>query len=316
MIQSQSPGWLLSGASGLLGTALDRSLAAQGEATLRLVRSPAQASAQAVVWNPAADAPVAAPALLEGLRVAVHLAGANVGARRWSAAYRRELTESRVATTRALARLLAGLRHPPQVLVVASAVGIYGHRGDELLNEDAAPGSGFLAGLCRAWEAAADPARAAGIRVVHARLGVVLAAEGGALRKMLPAFRLGLGGQLGSGRQWMSWIALDDAVRALRFVAETSSIAGPVNLVAPQPVTNAEFTRLLARRLHRPAIFRVPSLALQLALGAMAQETLLASQRGNPAVLEQAGFQFRYKNADQALEAALRQNPACPPLGH
>jgi len=313
MAQSETRGWLLSGASGLLGTALQQTLAVQNETVVRLVRHASRemsaGGSASVMWNPAAENPVSDAGLLEGLRVAVHLSGANVGAHRWTEAYTRELISSRVDSTHALARVLAGLRTPPEVLVVASAVGIYGSRGDEVLTEASEPGAGFLAGLCQAWEAAAEPARAAGIRVVHARLGVILAHQGGALGKMLPAFRLGLGGPLGSGKQWMSWIALEDVVQALQFVAATPSLRGPVNCVAPEPLTNAEFTRLLAGLLHRPALFRAPASVLKLALGQMAEETLLASQRGNPAVLNNAGFRFRYKNAFQALESALRPVP-------
>jgi len=307
--QNQGRGWLLSGASGLLGTALAQALAAQGEPVVRLVRHATDGAGQTVAWDPAAEHPIQDTAPLEGLRVAVHLSGANVADRRWSDAYKHQMTASRVDSTLALSRALAGLRQPPQVLVVASAVGIYGNRGDELLSEASVPGTGFLAELCCAWEEAADPARDAGIRVVHARLGVILARQGGALAKMLPAFRLGLGGPLGNGQQWMSWIALDDAVRALQFVAADPTIRGAVNFVAPEPVTNAEFTRQLARKLYRPALFRAPAFALELALGQMAEEALLASQRGNPAVLENAGFQFRYKNADEALEWALANAP-------
>jgi uncharacterized protein (TIGR01777 family) len=307
--ENQGCSWLLSGASGLLGTALAQALAAQGETVVRLVRYATEGAGQTVAWDPAAEHPVADPSQLEGLRVAVHLSGANVAERRWSDAYKRKMTASRVESTLALSRTLAGLRQPPKVLVVASAVGIYGDRGDEQLTEASAPGTGFLAELCRAWEAAADPARAAGIRVVHARLGVILAHQGGALAKMLPAFRLGLGGPLGNGQQWMSWIALDDAIRALQFVAADPTVSGAVNFVAPEPVTNVEFTRQLARKLHRPALLRAPAFALKLALGQMAEETLLASQRGNPAVLTNAGFQFRYKNADEALEWAPGNAP-------
>jgi hypothetical protein len=309
MRRSNTDGWLLSGASGLLGAALRHSLAAQGETVVRLVRRPGNLMERAVVWDPSVESPLPDPAALEGLRVAVHLSGANVGARRWSPAYKHEMTASRVDSTRALCQMLATLHNPPELLVVASAVGIYGDRGDQILDETAAPGTGYLADLCRAWETAADPARAAGIRVVHARLGVILAAQGGALAKMLPPFRLGLGGPLGSGQQWMSWIALHDAVRGIQFVAATLAISGPVNFVAPEPVTNAEFTKMLARKLHRPACFRAPAFALKLALGQMAEQTLLASQRGIPAVLNHTGFQFQYKFADEALESALRNAP-------
>jgi uncharacterized protein (TIGR01777 family) len=189
-------------------------------------------------------------------------------------------------------------------MLVASAIGIYGNRGDELLDESSAPGSGFMAELCEQWEAAAQPARDAGIRVVHLRFGVVLG-PGGALTRVTPIFRLGLGGPLGSGRQWMSWISLSDAVAAILFALDTPTLTGPVNLTAPNPVTNAEFTRALARRLHRPAIFPVPAFALRIALGQMADEALLASARVLPARLTQAGFQFQHPTVEDALAAAL-----------
>lgn len=305
-------GWLLSGGSGLLGTALARSLAAAGTGYIRLIRG-LDARPDELSWRPGAAAsgsnPVSEPARLEGLRAAVHLSGANIGGRRWTASYRRELIASRVETTAALSRALAGLRQPPHVLVVASAVGMYGSRGDELLAEDASAGTGFLAGLCQQWEAAAEPARAAGIRVVHARLGVILAPEGGALARMLPPFRLGLGGRLGDGRQWMSWVALEDAVRAIRFAVDKPELAGGVNVVAPEPVTNRVFTAELAAALGRPAVFPAPAPLLRLAFGQMAEETLLASQRAVPERLVAAGFRFARPTVRQALDAALsRQN--------
>jgi uncharacterized protein (TIGR01777 family) len=228
-----------------------------------------------------------------------------VAAHRWTAAYRKELTTSRVDSTRALAQTLAGLRTPLQTLVAASAVGIYGDRGEEVLNEDSAPGEGFLADVCRAWEEAARPAAEAGIRVVHTRFGVVLGRGPGALEKMLPVFRLGLGGKLGSGRQWMSWVSLEDTVAAILFALQTRSLAGPVNMVSPHAVTNAEFTATLARQLHRPAVLQVPAFALRLALGQMADEALLASARVMPAKLLATGFEFARLTLDEALAAAI-----------
>jgi len=268
-----------------------------------LVRHPATAPGE-IEWNPAQTPPTVNPESLGGLSAAIHLSGANVAAHRWTRAYKREMTASRVDTTRVLAAALASLHRPPEVLLVASAVGIYGDRGDELLNENSDPGSGFLASLCEQWEAAADPARQAGIRVVHLRFGVILG-RGGALARMLPIFRLGLGGPLGSGKQWMSWISLDDAIAAILFALATPSVAGPVNLTAPNPVTNAEFTRALARQLHRPAILPAPAFALRLALGQMADEALLASARVLPAKLTAAGFEFAHPTIERALEAAL-----------
>ena len=299
---------VLSGASGMVGTALRRRLAARGASVVQLVRG-APGGENQVAWDPSAPA-IANASALEGCAAAVHLSGASVAAHRWTANYRKELTASRVDSTRALAQTLASLRERPQTLVVASAVGIYGNRGEEVLDEDSAPGEGFLAEVCRAWEEAARPALDAGIRVVHTRFGVVLgrglrAHEQGALEKMLPVFRLGLGGRLGSGRQWMSWVSLEDAVAAILFALETRSLAGPVNVVAPNAVTNAEFTQALARRVHRPAVLPVPAFALRLALGPMADEALLASARVAPAKLMAAGFEFVHATVDEALAAAL-----------
>jgi uncharacterized protein (TIGR01777 family) len=303
-MSNPSAKYLVSGASGMLGTALQQALAARNLPVLQLVRSPA-ASASQLQWNPAAAPAIAHPESLEGLSAAIHLSGANVAAHRWTPAWKREMTLSRVQSTRALATALAHLRRPPPVLLTASATGFYGNRGDELLDETSAPGSGFLADLCRQWEVAAQPAAEAGIRVVHLRLGVVLGPGQGALAHLLPLFRLGLGGPLGSGRQWMSWISLTDAVAAILFTLFAPSLAGPVNLTALHPVTNADFTRTLARRLHRPAVLSVPAFALRLALGEMANETLLASVRAFPSRLASAGFQFTHSTADQALAAAL-----------
>jgi len=295
---------VLSGASGMLGTALRQRLGALRAPIVQLVRG-ASGKVGQVSWNPAATPAIADPSALEGCSAAIHLSGANVAAHRWTVAYRRELTASRVDSTRALATILAGLRRPPQTLVVASAVGIYGDRGEAVLDEASAPGVGFLAGVCRQWEGAAKPALDAGIRVVHARFGVVLGRGPGALEKMLPVFRLGLGGRLGSGRQWMSWVSLEDAVAAILFALETESLSGPVNVVSPNPVTNAEFTRALARQLHRPAVLPVPAFALRLALGQMADEALLASARVAPAKLSEAGFRFAQPIVDEALATAI-----------
>jgi uncharacterized protein (TIGR01777 family) len=295
----------------MIGSALRRALAARGAPVLRLVRR-APASAGELAWDPGAASPAAQSESLKGVTAAIHLSGANVAAQRWTPSYKREMTTSRVDSTRALAAMLARLPRPPETLLVASATGIYGNRWDELLDESSAPGTGFLADLCRQWEAAAQPAADAGIRVVHLRFGVVLGlitGGQGALARMVPIFRLGLGGPLGSGLQWMSWISLEDAVAAILFALEAPKLAGPVNLTAPHPVTNAEFTRALARRLHRPAILPVPALALRLAFGQMANEALLSSARAFPARLQTAGFQFTHPTVDQALAAALSPTP-------
>jgi uncharacterized protein (TIGR01777 family) len=294
---------LLTGASGLIGTSLIRNLHAKRISTIPLQRAPGSG---AVVWDPYAAQPLNDPSRLNGVTAAVHLAGANVSGKRWSKAYKQEILDSRVKPTKALAGLLAGLPKPPSVLVCASAVGIYGDRGDEELDEASSPGSGFLAEVCIAWEAAAQAARDAGIRVVHLRFGVVLAGQGGALEKMLPIFRLGMGGPLGGGRQWMSWVAISDAIAAIEFALETPQLAGPVNVVAPQPVTNLEFTHALGKAVHRPAIVPAPAFALKLAFGEMADEALLASQRVVRSRLTEHGFSFAFPRLDSALDEAIR----------
>ena len=288
----------------MLGTAVRQALADRGAGVLQLVRRDPVEAGQ-VRWIPGASTPVSDPEPLEGLAAAIHLSGASVAAHRWTSAWKREMWLSRVESTRALASTLAALRQPPKTLMVASAAGIYGNRGDELLDESSAPGSGFLADLCREWEAAARPAVEAGIRVVHLRFGVVLGPGAGALAKMLPLFRLGLGGRLGSGRQWMSWISLADAGSAIFFAMNMPTLAGPLNVTAPRPVTNAEFTQALGKAVHRPAVLPAPAFALRLALGAMANEALLASARVVPAKLGDAGFQFIHPTVDRALAAAL-----------
>jgi uncharacterized protein (TIGR01777 family) len=291
----------ISGASGLIGTALSVALERDGHAVLPLVRS-RHAGPGEIAWNPEAGRIDAAA--LEGLDAVVHLAGENI-AQRWTAGVRSRILESRVRGTRLLADTLASLSRPPELLVSSSAVGYYGDRGDEPLDESSPPGDDFLAGVAEAWENAAKPAAEAGIRVVHPRFGVVLSPAGGALKRMLPAFRLGAGGRLGSGRQWMSWIAINDAVDAIRFVIGTPALAGPIDFTAPEPVTNAEFTRVLGRVLGRPTFLEVPAVALRLLFGEMADRTLLASQRARPARLLGAGFSFRHPMLEDALRALL-----------
>jgi uncharacterized protein (TIGR01777 family) len=234
----------------------------------------------------------------------INLAGESLD-QRWTTAARREIRESRVAGTSALARALASMESKPRTLLSGSAVGVYGNRGDEVLDEQSAPGDDFLAEVCVAWEAATAPAADAGIRVALLRSGLALSREGGALARMLTPYRLGVGGRLGSGRQWMSWISLEDYARAVNFLLATESVAGPVNLASPIPVTNAEFTRTLGRVLARPSLFPVPKLALKLVLGAMAQDTVLASQRVVPRRLLEAGFDFQHPTLESALRAAL-----------
>jgi len=297
--------FLLSGASGMVGSALRAELGARQASITQLVRHVPQTVAE-LQWNPAAAIPIADSGSIEGLDAAIHLSGANLSARRWTPAYRREMAASRVDSTRVLATLLAGLRRPPRALLVASAIGIYGDRGDEVLDESSAPGTGFLADLCREWEAAAAPAAQAGVRIVHLRFGVVLAPGAGALAMMLPIFRLGLGGRLGSGRQWMSWISLTDLGSAVLFLLKSPSLHGAVNLTAPHPVTNSIFTRTLARLLHRPAVLPAPAFVLRLALGPMADEALLASTRVHPRKLLDAGFRFTQPTIEAALNSVLR----------
>ena len=290
----------------MLGTALRKALASRGTRILQLVRREPSSEGE-IRWDPAATKPLADSGQLEGLTAAIHLSGANVAAHRWTASYKREMAISRVESTRAVASILSVLRQPPAAFVAASATGVYGNRGDELLDERSSSGNGFLADLCRAWEASAQPAADAGIRVLHARFGVVLDAQDGALAKMLLPFKLGLGGRLGSGRQWMSWISLADAIAALLFLADSPELAGPFNFTAPEPVTNSAFTRALARTVHRPAVLPAPAFALRLAFGLMADEALLASARVFPAKLTAAGFSFAHATIDQALAAALQQ---------
>jgi uncharacterized protein len=294
---------VLSGASGVLGTELRRRLEPD-YALIRLVRNGETGPGQ-VGWNPEKRPALTDAEALEGCEAAIHLGGANLAARRWTAAYRREIVESRVNSTRALAEVLSGLRAKPRTLIVASAVGIYGERGDAIVDETSPPGYGFLADVCRQWEAAAEPARKAGIRAVHTRFGVVLGRGPGALGKMLPVFRLGLGGRLGSGQQWMSWVSLEDVVEALAFVLETPGVAGPVNVTSPEPVRNAEFTRALGKAVHRPAVLPVPGFALRAALGPMADEALLVSTRAVPSKLVEAGFRFRLARLEEALKQGI-----------
>jgi uncharacterized protein len=297
---------IISGGSGMLGTAIRHRLTASGVPILQLVRRK-PASEGELAWDPTSDPAIPDSAPLEGARAAIHFSGANVAAHRWTDSYKAEISASRIDSTRRLATALAALRQPPATLILASAIGIYGDRGDQILDESSLAGNGFLAGVCQAWEAAADPARQAGIRVVRLRFGVVLGPGEGALQQMLPPFKVGLGARVGTGRQWMSWVGLNDVTAAVLFALERQDIVGPVNVTSPNPVTNADFTRTLARQLHRPAFLSVPSFAMKLLFGQMADEALLASARVNPQKLLDAGFQFSEPNLDQALAAALRK---------
>jgi hypothetical protein len=302
---------LFSGASGMIGTALIRAADAEQIQIIQLIRRK-PANLREISWNPQVDKPVEDLASLEGMDAAIHLAGANLSSHRWTSAYKREIAESRVAATRALVKVLKALKQPPATLLCASATGIYGNRGSEVLTEESEPGQGFLADTCRAWEAEADVASEIGIRVVHLRFGVVLTAEGGALREMLPVFRLGLGGTLGNGKQWMSWITLSDLVRAVFYLLDSAAIDGPINLAAPNPVTNAEFTRALGHALHRPTMIPAPAFALRVAFGEMANEALLASTRVVPERLSRSGFVFELPDIGSALKAILYPLPPTP----
>ncbi len=292
----------VTGSSGLIGSALVPSLAGGGPRVSRLVRGLAP-GADAIRWDPARG--VRDAALLEALDGVVHLAGENIAAGRWTARRKAEIRRSRVEGTRRLCEALARLVKRPKVLVSTSAIGYYGDRGDQVLQEDSPAGNDFLAGVCREWEAATEPATGAGIRVVHLRFGVVLSPAGGALRKMLTPFRMGVGGRIGSGRQFMSWIALDDVVGAIQHALVTESLAGPANVTAPAPATNAEFTKALGRALRRLTIFPVPRLAARLLMGEMADALLFASARVLPRQLQATNYCFQFPDLDGALRHLL-----------
>jgi uncharacterized protein len=293
----------ITGAGGLIGSALARALRADGHRVRPLVRRPSDDPA-AVRWDPAAG--TIDTEGLRGVDAVVHLAGAGIGDKRWSAARKREILDSRTRGTGLVARTLAAMDEPPAVLVSASAVGFYGNPGDDVVTERSPRGDDFLAGLVAQWEAAAQPAVDAGIRTVHPRTGVVLAGQGGILPRMALPFRLFVGGRLGSGRQWMSWIAIDDVVSAFRFVIGRDDLSGPVNLTSPEPRTNGEMAAAIGRALHRPAAVPVPAFAPRLVLGReMADELLFVSQRVRPQVLIDAGYPFLHPDIDGALAAAF-----------
>ncbi len=290
----------ITGASGLIGSVLSKRLRAAGCTVVPVSRRPVSGG---IAWDPT-------PGILEGHRLngieaVVHLAGESIAAGRWNRRRKEMIHESRVAGTSLLARTIADLPDPPRTLISMSAVGIYGDHGDDVVDETTPAANDFLGSVGTAWERSADPARDAGIRVVHPRMGVVLAAEGGALPRMLPPFRFGLGAALGSGRQWMPWISIRDAVSGLIHLLADRRLVGPVNLVSPAPVTNREFTRTLARILHRPALFAVPAPVLRLMFGEMAEALLLTSQRVAPARLIASGFRFTQPELADALAALL-----------
>jgi uncharacterized protein (TIGR01777 family) len=296
---------LVSGSHGLIGTTLVRTLRTRGHEVGRIVRRHTRPSAGPadVRWD--IESGSIDTGAMEGADALVNLIGPSL-ARRWSKRYKARLRDSRVDGTTQLAAALAQLKRPPRVMVSGSAIGYYGNRGDEVLTEESDPGTGFLAELVQAWEAATSPAEKVGIRVVHLRSGIVQSADGGALRKQLPLFKLGLGGQLSAGRQYVSWISLADEIDAIMHAIEHDDVRGALNATAPNPVTNAQFTRILGAALGRPTLLRVPSLALSLAFGPeMARETVLVSQRVRPARLEATGYTFRHPELADALDTAL-----------
>jgi uncharacterized protein len=288
---------LISGATGLVGSALIPELEAKGHTVRRLTRHPRQEGD--VRWDLEAGI---IEGDLSGTDAVVHLAGESIAEGRWTEEKKRRILESRQKGTRLLAQKVAGLSEPPSVMVSVSATGYYGNRGNELLTEESESGDLFLSEVCREWEAAADPAREAGVRVVHPRFGIVLTTEGGALGTTLPIFKLGGGGKIGSGRQYWSWVSLDDVIGAIIHALETEDLSGPANVVTPDPPTNAEYTRVLGKVLNRPTLFTVPAPAARAMLGGIADELLLASARVEPVRLHETGYSFRHPE----LEATLR----------
>jgi uncharacterized protein (TIGR01777 family) len=293
---------LITGSTGLVGTALCSFLTSRQHQVLRMVRK-ARTGKDEISWDPYSG--TVDKKALENLDAAVHLAGESISGGRWTIEKKRRIRSSRSRGTRFLAETLASLKNPPRVLISSSAIGYYGNRGEEILTEESSLGKGFLSDVCREWEMVTMPAFARGIRVAIVRTGMVLNPTGGALHKLLPLFRMGLGGVLGDGRQYMSWIALEDLIAVIHHLTQNDSIQGPVNATAPSPVTNLEFTRTLARILARPAVFRIPPCALRLMLGEMADELLLASTRAVPARLKDSGFHFQFSGMEDALRHML-----------
>ena len=291
----------ITGSSGLIGSHLTRALAADGHTVHRVVRDRGEVTEGDIYWSPSAQEVDVAG--FEGIGAVVNLAGAPIG-KRWTDEQKRRIRDSRVTGTAMLAEALASLSDKPSVLVSASAIGFYGDRGDEILTEESSPGRDFLAKVCQDWEAATEPAERAGIRVVHPRTGIVVAEDGPAMAKMLPPFKLGIGGPVGSGQQWVSWIALEDHIRAMRYLLD-EDLAGPVNLVGPEPVRNEVFVRALGEVIHRPTFMRVPRLGLRALYGEMGETLALSSQRVLPEGLLESGFEFRHTSVDGALRSAL-----------
>jgi uncharacterized protein (TIGR01777 family) len=293
---------LISGASGLIGSKLSPALTSAGHHVRHLVRSKAKASAADVVWDPKAD--VLDSVALRGIEAFIHLAGENI-AGRWTAAKKAAIRDSRVRGTRILAEAISRMDRPPKVLICASAIGYYGDRGDEALTESSAPGAGFLPEVCKEWEAAAKPAADKGIRTVSLRFGVVLSPEGGALKKMLFPFKMGGGGVMGSGKQYWSWVDIDDVVGAAMYALSNDKLSGPVNVVSPNPATNREFTKALGKALSRPTIVPMPAFAARLAFGEMGDALLLASANVKPAKLQESGYAFKFPELEPALRHLL-----------
>jgi uncharacterized protein (TIGR01777 family) len=298
---------LISGSTGLIGAALTTFMLSQGHSVVRLIRPKSHANAahsnggSAIVWDP--DSGKIDSAALEGFDAVIHLGGENLADGRWSEARKSELIKSRVESTRLLSQTLASLKQPPKVFLVASAIGFYGNRGEETLDEGSSRGPGFLAELCEAWESACQPAAKAGIRVVNLRLGVVLSTKGGALAKMLLPFQLGAGGEIGNGGQYFSWVSLDDVSGAVLHALKTESLSGPVNITAPNPVTNKQFTKALGKVLVRPTLIPIPTFGLRALFGEMADECLIAGQKVMPVKLQKSNYQFR----NTEIEPTLRQ---------
>ena len=293
---------LISGSHGLVGTALIKALEPDGHEIYRLVRHYPNSPSE-IEWSP--DRYSIALSLIEGFDAVVHLAGESIAEGRWTDEKKKRIRESRTKGTKLLADAVANLTNPPKVLLSASAIGYYGDRDDELLTEESAPGNGFLSEVCVEWEQATSHATTMGIRVMNSRFGIILDKEGGALKKMLPPFRMGIGGRIGSGKQWMSWISLDDVIGALKFALTNESLAGPVNFVAPNPVRNAEFTKTLGGVLSRPTIFPIPAFGVRFVFGEMADALLLSSQRVEPKRLKEAGYQFQHSDLRSALSHVL-----------
>jgi len=292
----------ITGATGLVGKKIVARLEAEGHQVVKLVRGTPKNSNE-FSWNPN-EGKIDAKAF-DGVDAVIHLAGENIASKRWSSEQKAKIKQSRVKGTELIAQTLAGLETPPQTLISTSAVGYYGSRGSEMLTEESTSGTGFLAAVCRDWEDATKTAEQKGIRVIHARLGVVLSKEGGALKLMLPPFLLGAGGPLGNGRQYMSWIDLDDTANAFIYMLTANGVSGAVNIVAPQPVTNADFTKTLAHVIHRPAFFFVPEFGVKAMFGEMGEECLLGSNRVSSNKLVSSGFKFSYPELETALKHEL-----------